>query len=95
LTQTESASLKELALRADQLWLLHKQPAALAPVVAAEDGRSEEPLCAAVLAKAKAGGQNQQRRKPKKLITFCYLHHKFGKSARRCDDPANCQFEEN
>jgi hypothetical protein len=98
LTQKESASLKEIALRADQLWLLHKQPAALdsvAAAAAAEEARLEETPCTAMPAKVKAGGQNQQRKKPKKLITFCFLHHNFGKAARCRDDPVNCQFEEN
>jgi hypothetical protein len=51
LSQCETTNLKELAQRADQLWLSHSRPAVLAPVAAAESGQ-EELLCAAVSTKA-------------------------------------------
>jgi hypothetical protein len=90
--------LKELVQRADQLWLTHRQPAMLAPVAQADqlEQLGEEALCAAVAGKA-AGkkGSTGQQQKSKQKKTFCWRHHKYGKDARRCENPAVCQFEEN
>jgi hypothetical protein len=35
----------------------------------------------------------QQKKKNKKLVTYCWVHHKFGKTARKCDNPAECMWE--
>jgi hypothetical protein len=93
LSQCETTDLKELAQRVDQLWLSHRTLATLATVAAEETGQ-EDLLCTAVPAKV-ASKAGTSKKKQKKLITFCYLHYKFGKAAWRCNDSANCQFEEN
>jgi hypothetical protein len=59
---------------------------------------SEEALCAAVSGRAagkKGNAGQQQKSKQKKTVTFCWRHHKYGKDARKCENPAVCQFEEN
>jgi hypothetical protein len=92
LAQVDSMDLKELAQRADQLFLTHRRPLAAVQPAAAVDEESavSDSVLAAVAGKQAAG---QQKRKPKKLVTYCWVHHRFGKTARRCDNPAECQWE--
>jgi hypothetical protein len=91
LSGCESVDLKELAQRADQLWTTHRRPSPLA-AVAADAGSEEDSLVAAVQSKLNIKAKQGQKRK-KKPVTFCYLHHKFGKDARRCDDPEVCMWQ--
>jgi hypothetical protein len=42
-----------------------------------------------------AAAKGKQSFKKKKLITYCFLHHKFGKDARRCDNPEVCMWQGN
>jgi hypothetical protein len=86
------ADLKDLAQRADQLWLTHRRPAALAPVVPPRPDQEQEDAVLAVLSSKMAPKKKQQQ---KRSVTFCWLHHKFGKNARRFDNPEECQFKEN
>jgi hypothetical protein len=100
LVQTDTADLKDLAQRADQLWLTHRRPAALAPVVPPRPDQEQEDAVLAALsgkmaAKFGIGGQPKKKQQQKRSVTFCWLHHKFGKNARRCDNPEECQFKEN
>jgi hypothetical protein len=102
LAQVETTDLKELAQKADQLWLTHRRPGLVAAATAAGslDGLAavaEDGLVAAVAGKggAKQGGQQHSKKKNKKLVTFCWVHHRFGKDARRCDNPSECQWEGN
>jgi hypothetical protein len=90
LAHTDTLGLKELAQRADQLTLTNSRPEALMAAVAAEPA-AEDSIAAANSKPGKAG----QAKKKKKLVTFCWVHHKFGKMARRCDNPAECMWEEN
>jgi hypothetical protein len=92
LTGIDTANLKELAQRADQLWTTHRRPSPLAALGAAEDQHAE--LSDTVAAVQKAGKGKPGSRK-KKLITYCFLHHKFGKDARRCDNPESCMWQGN
>jgi hypothetical protein len=91
LSGCESVDLKELAQRADQLWTTHRRPSPLA-AIAADAGSEEDSLVAAVQSKLNIKAKQGQKRK-KKPVTFCYLHHKFGKDARRCDDPEVCMWQ--
>jgi hypothetical protein len=92
LTGIDKANLKELAQRADQLWTTHRRPSPLAAVSAAEEQQLE--LSDAVAAVQKAANSKQGFRK-KKLITYCFLHHKYGKDARQCDNPESCMWQGN
>jgi hypothetical protein len=94
LTNVEATDLKELAQRADQLWATHRRPSPLAAVAGEQACTAdEEALLAAV--QARAAGKGKQVQRKKKLITYCYLHHKFGKDARRCDNPESCMWSGN
>jgi hypothetical protein len=95
LSGSESVELKELAQRADQLWATHRRPSPLAALDQHGGGQvaEEETLLAAVQSKA-AGKGKQFLKKKKQLITYCYLHHKFGKEARRCDNPEVCMWNQ-
>jgi hypothetical protein len=53
----------------------------------------EEAVLAAV--QAKVGNKGKQVQRKKKLIWHCYLHHKFGKDARRFDNPKSCMWSGN
>jgi hypothetical protein len=91
LAHKETADLKELAQRADQLWLTHRRPSALAAVDIGGGVHAEEDL---LLAAVQQKGKGKQQKK-KKLITYCYLHHKYGKDARKCESPESCMWAEN
>jgi hypothetical protein len=94
LSNMEAMNLKELAQRADQLWATHHRQSPLAAVAGEQACTAdEEALLAAV--QARAGGKGKQVQSKKKLITYCYLHHKFGKDARRCDNPECCMWSGN
>jgi hypothetical protein len=85
LTNVEATDLKELAQRADQLWATHRRPSPLAAVAGEQVcSANEEALLTAV--QARAAGKGKQVQRKKKLITYCYLHHKFSKDARHCDN---------
>jgi hypothetical protein len=92
LTGIDTANLKELAQRADQLWTTHRRPSPLAVVSAAEDQQAETSDAVAAVQKAAKGKQGFRK---KKLITYCFLHHKYGKDARRCDNPESCMWQGN
>jgi hypothetical protein len=94
LTGIDTANLKELAQRADQLWTTHRRPAPLAAVAAAAAPQAEEEAMVAAV-QSKAGGKGKQGFRKKKLITYCFLHHKYGKDARRCDNPESCMWQGN
>jgi hypothetical protein len=92
LSGCESVDLKELAQRADQLWTTHRRPSPLA-AVATDAGASleEDSLVAAV--QSKMNIKAKQGQKKKKLVTFCFLHQKYGKDARPCDNPEACMWQ--
>jgi hypothetical protein len=90
LSKTDDMPMKELAQQADQLFLSHQRSSAAVAAVAAEE-QVEESVLAAVANKL-AGGKQQPKKKNKKLITYCWVHHKFGEKARRCDNPTECQW---
>jgi hypothetical protein len=94
LSQTDTIDLKELAQRADQLLLTHRRPLSAVMAAMALEGAPEEEA-AAVVAAAVSGKQAAKKKKDKKLVTFCWVHHRFGKDARRCDNPAECMWKEN
>jgi hypothetical protein len=50
---------------------------------------------AIMVAAAVSGKQPSNKKKDKKLVTFCWVHHRFGKDARRCDNLSECQWKEN
>jgi hypothetical protein len=89
LAGTETTDLKELAQRADQLWVSHRRPAD----VAALGEPAVEDAAAAIAAAGKPA--TAAVAKKKKLVAYCFLHHKYGKAARKCEDPANCMWSEN
>jgi hypothetical protein len=91
LAQADTVDLKELAQRADQLLLTHRRP--LSSMMAAVE-LQEETTAAGVMA-AVAGKPATKKKKDRKLITFCWVHHRFGKDAKRCDNPSECQWKEN
>jgi hypothetical protein len=100
LAQVETTDLKELAQKADQLWLTHRRPGLVAAATAASslEGLSlvaEDGLMAAVAGKGGAKQAGQPKKKNKKLVTFCWVHHKFRKDARRCDNPSECKWKGN
>jgi hypothetical protein len=96
LANVETTDLKELAQKADHLWLTHRRPGMVSAVATAQEPDPVDSLVAAMA--AKSGGkqsvqiQQQAKRKNKKLITYCWIHHKFGNDAKRCDNPAECQW---
>jgi hypothetical protein len=90
LAGTETTDLKELAQRADQLWVSHRRPAYVATLA----DPAVEDAAAAIAAVGKPGAALATKKK-KKLVTYCLLHHKYGKAARKCEDPANCMWTEN
>jgi hypothetical protein len=89
LTNTETEDLKQLALLADRLWLSHRRPTTVS-AVAAEESSVESELLATV-----KGKLNIKKQKKKKMITYCFLHHKYGKDARKCENPEACMWAEN
>jgi hypothetical protein len=99
LALVETTDLKELAQKADQLWLTHRRPGLVAAATARQDSLSvvaEDSLVAAIAGKGSAKTNSQQQsKKNRKLVTFCWVHHKFGKDARCCDNPSECQWEGN
>jgi hypothetical protein len=88
LTNTETEDLKQLALLADRLWLSHRRPNTVSAVAAEESGVESELLAA-------VKGKLNIKKKKKKLITYCFLHHKYGKDARKCENPESCMWAEN
>jgi hypothetical protein len=92
LANSESADLKALAQTADQLWLTHRRPFPVAVLSTPEEQEASETLIAAV--NAKQGGKGKAGKK-KKLITYCFVHHKYGKDARRCENPEQCMWTGN
>jgi hypothetical protein len=94
LSNMDTADLKELAQRADQLWATHRRPSPLAALSGAEEQQPEVSDTVAAVQKA-AAAKGKQSFKKKKLITYCFLHHKFGKDARRCDNPEVCMWQGN
>lgn len=102
----DEMAIKELAIRADQLWTT---PAGQAAAVAAiAELESDEGLVAAVGASDKrSGGRRGGRRgghrggaagggggAGNKLVqlTLCWRHKKFGAGAYQCEDTAHCEF---
>jgi hypothetical protein len=84
LAQVETTDLKELAQKADQLWLTHRRPGLVAAMTAVSSLKgmslaAEDGLVAAVAGK---GGAKQPKKRNKKLVTFCRVHHKYGKDAQ-------------
>jgi hypothetical protein len=93
LAGTETTDLKELAQRADQLWVSYRRPAYVAALAAEPAVDDAGAVIAAVSKSATAAAAGQKKKK--KLVTYCFLHHKYGKAARKCEDPANCMWSEN
>jgi hypothetical protein len=94
LSKTDALPMKELAQQADQLYLSHRRAAGVAAAVAVEEVAAEDAMLAAVAGKLTGKQpQQQQKKKNKKLVTYCWVHHKFGKTARKCDNPAECMWE--
>jgi hypothetical protein len=91
LAHKETADLKKLAQRADQLWLTHRRKSAVATVDVGGGMHAEDKL---LVAAVQQKGKGKQQKK-KKLITYCYLHHKNGKDACKCESPASCMWAEN
>jgi hypothetical protein len=90
LSKTDNLSMKELAQQADQLFISHQRSGGAVATVAAEEQVEESVL--AVVANKLASGKQQPKKKNKKLVTYCWVHHKFGEKARRCDNPTLCQW---
>jgi hypothetical protein len=94
LSGIDAADLKELAQRADQLWTTHRRPSPLAAVSAMDDQQQLD-MSDAVAAVQKAGKGKQVFKKKKTLITYCFLHHKYGADARKCENPDVCMWQGN
>jgi hypothetical protein len=71
LTGIDTASLKEIAQRADHLWTTNRRPSPLAAVSIPEDQQLE--AAEAVAAVQKGAPKGKQGFRKKKLITFCFL----------------------
>jgi hypothetical protein len=95
LAQADTVDLKELAQRADQLLLKHRRPLSImVAAVGAEAELQQEGVAAGVVA-AVTGKPGVKKKRDRKLITFCWVHHRFCKDAKRCDNPNECQWKEN
>jgi hypothetical protein len=94
LTGIDAADLKELAQRADQLWTTHRRPLPLAAVNAVDDQQQLD-MVDAMAGVQKAAKGKQRFRKKKTLITYCFLHHKYGADAGKCENPDVCMWQGN
>jgi len=103
----EDGDLKQLAAKADKIWVTRRPANYHVAAVAAtavdsnpfeEDGN----VLAAVKTNYKGRtnnnkqqGQGQGQRKPPKLYQLCYRHMRYGADAFKCEDPENCRWKGN
>jgi hypothetical protein len=59
------------------------------------DDQQQLDMSDAVAAVQKAGKGKQVFKKKKTLITYCFLHHKYGADARKCENPDVCMWQGN
>jgi hypothetical protein len=93
LTGIDAANLKELSQHADQLWTTHNRASPLAAMSTGDEQQLEVSDTVGAVQKAAAKGKQGFRKK--KVITYCLLHHKYGKDACCCDNPEVCMWQGN
>ena len=87
----ELTDLKELAQRADRLWLCHA-PQTVAAIQVEEDQQEEDSrdVVAAMAAKKRPNFKQGQQAAGKWGKSLCWVHKKFGEDCYRCTGKKNC-----